>query len=179
MPDETPQERLEQVLHETPFIQLVQRGRWTFARRTNDVKVVAVVAVTDDNKLLLVEQLRVPVNGKVIELPAGLAGDTGDPNESLETAARRELFEETGYVANTWNAIATVTSSAGLTDEQVTIFRASKLSRESTGGGIEGEQITVYEVPIPELETWLQQQSASGKMIDSRVYAAVVWAARD
>lgn len=179
MPEETSKERHEQVLHETPFIQLVQRGRWTFARRTNAVRVVAVVAVTDDNTLLLVEQLRVPVNAQVIELPAGLAGDSGDPDESLETAARRELLEETGYVATTWSAIATVTSSAGLTDEQVTIFRASNLSRKSIGGGVEGEQITVHEVPVPELETWLQQQSASGKKIDSRVYAAIVWAARD
>ena len=74
----------ETVLYETRFIQLVQRGRWVFARRTSEIKVVAVVAVTDDEKLLLVEQFRIPVDASVIELPAGLAGDTGDPNEPLQ-----------------------------------------------------------------------------------------------
>ena len=167
----------EIVLYETRFIQLVQRGRWVFARRTSEIKVVAVVAVTDDEKLLLVEQFRIPVDASVIELPAGLAGDTGDPNEPLQNAAQRELLEETGYSAESWSELANVTSSAGMTNEQVAIFRARDLKRKTGGGGVEGEQITVHEVPVSELETWLQRQSTAGKMIDSRVYAALHWVA--
>ena len=89
------------------------------------------MAVTNEQKLLLVEQFRVPVDGPVIELPAGLSGDTDDPNESLQIAAERELLEETGYSAESWTELATVTSSAGMTNEQVTIFRAAELQKVS------------------------------------------------
>ncbi len=164
------------VLGETRYLQLVERNDWAFARRPFKTNVVAVVAVTDDEKLLLVEQFRIPVDGNVIELPAGLAGDTGDPDEPLQIAAQRELLEETGYSADTWTELATVTSSAGMTNEQVTIFRAEGLQKVSEGGGIDDEQITVHEIPVVDLENWLHEQAASGKMIDSRVYAAIHWA---
>ena len=176
MPEETSKDHDEHILCETPFVQLVQRGRWSFARRPDNIKVVAVVAVTNDCKLLLVEQFRVPVDGPVIELPAGLAGDADDPHESLQIAAQRELLEETGYTADSWTELATVTSSAGMTNEQVTIFRAQGLEQVSSGGGIENEQITVREIPLDELDNWLSDQATSGKMIDSRVFAAIHWA---
>ena len=55
---------------------------------------VVIVPFTDDGCVLLVEQFRVPLNARGIELPAGLAGGHDDANEELETAARRELIEE-------------------------------------------------------------------------------------
>ena len=165
-----------QVLAATKYLELVEHNDWAFARRPNSNGVVAIVAVTKEKKLLLVEQFRIPVDGHVIELPAGLAGDTDDPQESLQLAAQRELVEETGYSAESWSELATVTSSAGMTDEQVTIFRAEGLQKVSAGGGIDDEQIVVHEVPIDELESWLHEQAAKGKMIDSRVYAAIHWA---
>ncbi|MDA8563534.1 NUDIX hydrolase [Mariniblastus sp.] len=169
-------ENIPEILATTKYLELVQCGTWSFVRRPNSNGVVAIVAVTNEQKLLLVEQFRVPVDGPVIELPAGLSGDTDDPNESLQIAAQRELLEETGYEAESWTELATVTSSAGLTNEQVAIFRAEGLQKVSAGGGIDNEQITVHEVPTVELESWLQLQAASGKMIDSRVYAAIHWA---
>lgn len=164
------------VLAATKYLELVEHNDWAFARRPNSNGVVAIVAVTKEKNLLLVEQFRTPVNGLVIELPAGLAGDTDDPNESLQTAAERELLEETGYQAESWTELATVTSSAGMTNEQVTVYRAEGLQKVSAGGGIDDEQITVHEVPIVELERWLNEQATKGKMIDSRVYAAIHWA---
>lgn len=165
-----------EILAATPYLELVQRGKWAFARRPNSNGVVAIVAVTSEQKLLLVEQFRVPVDGPVIELPAGLSGDIGDPNESLQIAAERELLEETGYSAESWKELATVTSSAGMTNEQVTIFLATGLRKMSSGGGTDDEQITVHEIPLGDLENWLSEQAASGKMVDSRVYAAIHWA---
>ena len=73
---------------------------------------VAIIAVTDEDKLLLVEQHRPPVNQTVLELPAGLVGDLSDhPMEDLEQAAQRELLEETGYRAKRWREWITVASS--------------------------------------------------------------------
>ena len=174
--NESAKDNAPEILATTKYLELVQSGTWSFARRPNSNGVVAIVAVTDEQKLLLVEQFRVPVDGSVIELPAGLSGDTDDPNESLQIAAQRELLEETGYSAESWTELATVTSSAGLTNEQVTIFRAAELQKVSAGGGIDNEEITIHEVPVVELESWLHDQSATGKMIDSRVYAAIHWA---
>ena len=162
-----------EVIAETPHLALMRIDGWSFVRRQNDVRVVAVVAVTAEGRLLLVEQFRSPVNRSVIELPAGLAGDERDARESLQVAAERELLEETGYQAGKWTELATVASSAGLTNEVVTVFRAEELSRVSAGGGIEGEQITVHEVALDSAADWLR---ARGQLVDSRVYAALFWA---
>src|SRR5215217_1288754 len=82
-------------------VRLVRRGDWEFVTRKKSSGIVAIVAVTDDYKLVLVEQYRPPVAKSVIELPAGLAGDeAGHEQEDLLTAARRELLEETGYEAS-------------------------------------------------------------------------------
>jgi len=177
MSTQKPEQHGEKVLCETPFLQLVQKQGWVFARRPSEVRVVALVAVTEEEKVLLVEQFRVPVDGMVIELPAGLAGDSEDPDETLEVAAMRELLEETGYEAGVLSELETVTSSAGLTSEQVIIFRATTLRKVADGGGVEGERITVHEVSVSEIAAWLKMQSSDGKKIDSRVYAALHWVA--
>lgn len=166
-----------EVLGESAHLMLVQRDGWSFVKRQNNVDVVAIVAVTADRKLILVEQYRPPVNANVIELPAGLVGDEQDPDEALQQAAERELLEETGYSANTWIELANVTSSAGLTDETVTIFRATELTRVTQGGGVDNEQITVHEIPLESADDWLNSRSKLGNLIDGRVYAALFWAA--
>jgi len=165
-----------ELIAETPFLQLVKRGRWAFARRPKQISVVAIIAVTDENKLVLVEQYRPPTDSRVIELPAGLAGDiAGQEDEQLQTAAERELVEETGYSAQQWKRLPTVASSAGMTDERITLFQASKLKKISQGGGVETEDITIHEIPLAEVESWLSSQSESGKDVDGRVYAALHW----
>ena len=162
---------------ETKFLKLMRRGKWSFVQRQSDVRIVAIVAVTDDRKLILVEQYRPPTDSRVVELPAGLAGDIpGQQTESLQTAAERELLEETSYTAKHWQFLATVTSSAGLTDERVAIFRASDLLKTGPGGGDESEEITVHEIPLDELEEWIASRAAAGLDVDSRVYAALHWA---
>src|SRR3954470_17618471 len=71
-------------LCEGKHIKLVQRGTYEFASRKKTSGIVAIVAVTDDDKLLLIEQFRPPVNKRVIEIPAGLAGDIeGHEREEL------------------------------------------------------------------------------------------------
>src|SRR5512142_3214140 len=90
-----------QTIAEGKYLRFVKRGRWEYVERTQVSGIVGVLAVTDDNKLILVEQYRPPLQNPVIELPAGLAGDTpGTAGEALAIAARRELLEETGYEAS-------------------------------------------------------------------------------
>jgi ADP-ribose pyrophosphatase len=163
-----------QILHESKFLRLVQQGTWVYAQRPNVTGIVAVVAVTPEDKLLLVEQFRIPVNAHVIELPAGLAGDEpGQANETLAVAARRELLEETGYAAAEFEELVTTTSSAGMTDECVTLFLARGLLKVGKGGGVASEEIMVHEVPLAQTHHWLQQQLARGVHVDSRVYAGL------
>lgn len=113
---------MEEILGEGRFLELVRSGRWEFVRRKNISGIVVIVAVTDAKEIVLVEQERPAVGRRVIEVPAGLAGDQGA--ESLDEAARRELLEETGYVASSWERLAEAAPSPGLCAEIVTFFRA-------------------------------------------------------
>jgi len=158
------------------FLGLKQRDRWEYAFRTNASGVVALVPVTDAGELVLVEQYRIPVRCSVMELPAGLAGDTGDVNESLRIAAQRELLEETGYHAGFLEELLTGPSSAGLTDEVLTIFYAGGLKKVGSGGGSGDENIKVHHVPLQSAGEWLTARIAQGIMVDPKVYAGLFWA---
>ena len=156
------------------FLRLVRRGHWEYAERVNTTGAVVIVAVTDDGRLLLVEQFRLPLGCPVIELPAGLAGDSPElRGEELQAAARRELLEETGYAAREMLYLTDGPSSAGMTTEEYTLLRAVGLTRVARGGGDESESIVVYEVPLAEVPDWLDQQRQSGKKVDPRIYAGL------
>src|SRR6476660_4648772 len=100
------------------YLQVLKRGKWEYVSRKKITGIVGIIPVTDDGKLILIEQFRMPVGKTVIELPAGLAGDVeGEENEPLVNAARRELLEETGYEAKEMIEVAAGTPSAGLCDE--------------------------------------------------------------
>lgn len=162
------------VIAQTKHIRLVDRDGWSFAQRIGNTGIVCIVAQTADGRLILVEQYRPPVQKPVIELPAGLAGDLDNQaDETLQQAAERELLEETGYVARNWTQLVTVASSAGLTDEVVTFFLAESLERRTSGGGDASEDIRVHEIPLADIECWLNDAAATGKLIDARVYAAL------
>jgi ADP-ribose pyrophosphatase len=164
------------VVTDGKFLRFMQQGKWEYVTRKNATGVIAVIAVTRENKLLLVEQYRPPVESRVIELPAGLAGDGVHRHETLEAAARRELLEETGYEAGTMAYVGGGTVSPGLTDELITLFLATQLNKTGPALGDGGEDITVHEVPITGLIPWLDSQAQAGKLIDLKVYAAMHFA---
>jgi 8-oxo-dGTP pyrophosphatase MutT (NUDIX family) len=85
---------------------------------------VAVVAVDDNGRVLLIHQYRHPLRAELWELPAGLRDENG---ESAEQTARRELFEETGFHADSWSVLLTLHPTPGMTDEAVTVFLATGL----------------------------------------------------
>jgi ADP-ribose pyrophosphatase len=169
-----------ETLHAGRYLSLVRRGHWEFATRHGATGVVGLVAVTSDSKMVLVEQVRPPLDKRVIELPAGLAGDiSGEESESLATAARRELLEETGYEAQDARLLTEGPSSAGLTDEMISFFLMSGLTRVSQGGGDASESIVVHEVLLTEIPEWLEQRRQAGWAIDPKIYVGLFWIAHN
>lgn len=172
-------EETEQVLGEGRFLRLVRRGGWEYAQRRGISGIVFLVAVTPDERLLLTEQYRVPHRARVLELPAGLAGDTAAPRgEDLAGAASRELLEETGYRAGRVQRLLAGPVSAGFSDEVITLFLATELVREHAGGGDETEDIQTHAVPLAELESWLAAQAVRGVLVDPKIYLGMYWACR-
>jgi ADP-ribose pyrophosphatase len=86
---------------------------------------VAIVALDDQNRVVLVEQYRQPIGHTLVELPAGLLDVEG---ESALTGAQRELFEEAALRASSWRVLVDLHTSPGMTDEAIRIFLARGLS---------------------------------------------------
>jgi ADP-ribose pyrophosphatase len=152
-------------VYEGRHLSMFNRGGWEYAKRNTARPAVGIVAVTDDGRVVLVEQHRPPVDRNVIELPPGLSGDiSGSEDETLLEAAQRELLEETGYVASRWTELLNGYSPPGLTDESITLFLAEGLRRAGTGGGDPSEAITVHEVPLDEVLQWLRDLGAAADL---------------
>ena len=82
---------------------------------------VAVVAVTDADEVVLVEQWRSALGSVVTEIPAGMRDV---PEEDPAETAARELAEETGLTASSWAFVGRIHSAPGVTDSEVLVFRA-------------------------------------------------------
>jgi ADP-ribose pyrophosphatase len=162
------------ILHEGRFLRLIKTGTWEYVQRVRASGAVHIVAVTADRQLLLVEQHRVPVGQRVIELPAGIVGDeAGREAEGANKAAARELVEETGYQPARVERLYHGPSSPGLSSEVITLVRARDLDQVGPGGGVDGENITVLKVPLDDMPAWLRARVDEGRLIDHRVYAAL------
>jgi len=155
-------------------LQLIDDGGWEYVDRAQGTGVVAIIAFTDDDELVLTEQYRRPVKKKVVDLAAGLAGDIeGAETESLELAAKRELLEETGYTAGLMTYLFTAPSSPGMTTEMVAYFLAGQLKRKDDGGGDESESIKVHTIPLKKIASWLNRKQTKRTCVDPKVYAAL------
>lgn len=165
------------ILAEGHFSRYVRRGNWEYVERINISGIVVLVAVTPARELLLVEQYRPPMDGPVIELPAGLVGDTDEfAGEQALTAARRELIEETGYDAEHFEIVAEGPPTAGLVDEVLTMVRATGLRKVGDGGGDETESITVHVVPLAQINGFLASKQAEGTFIDLKIFSGLYFA---
>jgi len=147
---------------------------WESFERVNVKGIVAIVPVTDDNEVLLIKQFRPPVNGYVIEFPAGLNEGEGP----LEEAARRELLEETGYSAREMIYLTEGPLSSGASEEILSVYLARGLEFQGVGKGDETENIEVLKIPMNELYKRLSALQSEGNLIDLKIYGLLELAKR-
>ena len=121
-------------VYEGKYLRMVVRGHWEYVQRTHaDGMAVIIIAVTPDDCVLFVEQYRVPLDARTIEMPAGLVGDD-HAHDTLEDAARRELIEETGWQADRVQVLLVGPTSSGMSSERIAFVRATGLTRVGEGG---------------------------------------------
>jgi ADP-ribose diphosphatase len=149
------------------FIEAKRLGKWEFVSRTGGVQAAAIVAI-DDGHVLLVEQYRVPIGMRCLELPAGLVGDE-EQGEAAEAAAIRELEEETGYRAERMVDLGRFHASPGMSSEGFTLLRAEALTKVGDGGGVAGEDIEVHWVKLEDVADFVAARRAEGVAVDSKL----------
>lgn len=156
-----------ETMWEGRFLRMRRAGRWEYVSRTRDMQAAVILAV-EDGHVLLVEQFRVPLGARCLELPAGLVGDEV-AGEAILPAALRELEEETGYRAAEAIEAGRFASSPGMVSETFTLVVAKGLRRVSDGGGVDGEDISVHRVPLADLAGFVEAKRAEGVTIDVKL----------
>ena len=154
------------ILKKTKFLEMMvtnyintlnKPAQWWWVRRPKGTKAVVIAAITEDGKLVVTKEFRVPINDYELGFPAGLI----DPEETPEDAVRRELEEETGLkVKEIFHISPPVLSSAGLTDEAVHLAYV-KVEGEPNKDKLEASE---------DIETSLLTQSAVELLMKSSVY---------
>lgn len=157
----------EEVAWEGRFIVAKKRGKWEYVSRTRGISAAVILAI-DAGEVILVEQYRVPLGKRCLELPAGLVGDQ-DEGESVEVSAARELEEETGYRPAHIENLGYFHSSPGMVSEGFTLVRATGLEKVGDGGGEGDEDITVHRVPLADIPAYVAARRAEGVAIDVRI----------
>jgi len=136
---------------------------------------VAVVALDEDDNVVLLRQYRHPVGTHLWELPAGLRDEDGEP--PLETA-KRELAEEVQLAAGRWSLLLSVNNSPGFSDELVQVFLAEELSPVDRPDGfvVEHEEadMTIERVPLADAV----QRVFDGDIRNSSAVAGILAAAQ-
>ena len=149
------------------FITTKRRGKWEYVGRARGIKAAVILAI-DDGHVLLVEQFRVPLGKPCLELPAGLIGDE-TAGEAVESAAARELEEETGYRAARIESFGEFYSSPGMVSESFFFVRAHELTKVGAGGGVDDENIIVHRVALAGLSDFIAAKRREGCAVDAKL----------
>ena len=125
---------------------------------------VCIVALSDSNTVCLVKQYRYALEKVSIELPAGCI----EPDENPLEAAKRELKEETGYLANDWTTLTSVYLAPGFCNELMHVYVAKQLHMTKQQLD-EDEFVTCLEIDIDTAIKWVK----SGKIDDGKTVLAL------
>jgi len=127
---------------------------------------VAIIAVTDDNKIVMVEQYRKPLEKTIVEIPAGKL----EKGEEPSLCAKRELEEETGYDCQSLELISSFYTSPGFADEIIHVYLAKGLSKKENAAGLdEDEFVNLMEVTLEEAQVLIEEQ----QIFDAKTIFAV------
>ncbi len=148
------------------FLRVRRQGRWEYAERCGEVHAVVIFA-EHDGRIILIEQERVPLGRRCLELPAGLVGDEDD--KDVEETAIKELEEETGFTAARVERLGEFVSSPGMTSEGFTLVRAHGVTRVGDGGGTEHEAIEVHLVERGTIAGFVAERRAAGVAVDAKL----------
>lgn len=129
---------------------------------------VVVIGVLDDGKLLFENQFRYPLQRDFLELPAGKI----DAGEAIETTARRELLEETGYEAGEWRYLGVMHPCIGYSDERIEIFLARQLRKVAEPSLDHNEFLDVLSLSLEEAVLAIRE----GRLTDAKTVTALFWA---
>ena len=149
------------------YVRALKRDRWEYASRTNNINAVVILAEYE-GKVILVDQPRVPLDCRCVELPAGLVGDE-DPDATPEATAIKELEEEAGFTAERVERLGEFYASPGMLAESFTLVRAHGVRKIGEGGGDENEDINVHLVPRAEIPNFIEQKRAEGFGVDVKL----------
>ena len=130
---------------------------------------VAMVAMTAENKVILVKQYRYPVGKITLEVPAG---KLDAPDEDPLVCAERELSEETGYTADKMEKLTTIATTVGFSNEYIHLYLATGLhsGKQHTDAD---EFINVVKVPLKEAVAMVND----GRIIDAKSVVSILMAA--
>ena len=156
-----------EVMWEGRFVRACKRGKWEYASRVGGVRAVVIFA-EHEGKVILVEQYRVAVGARCLELPAGLVGDK-DKSATVESTALAELEEETGFTAERVERLGNFHASPGMLSESFTLVKAHGVRNVGDGGGVDGEEIEVHLVPREEVANFVEQRRVAGVAVDVKL----------
>jgi ADP-ribose pyrophosphatase len=128
----------------------------------------AVIALTAEDRVILVRQRRHAIDADLLEVPAGLV----DPGESPAETARRELLEETGYAPGDLWPVCTLLPSPGYSNERIALFCATGCERVEEVAR-EADSIELHLLSHAEIATYLN--NATNELVDGKTFAALSW----
>ena len=147
---------------------------WESVERTNSSGAVMIAAfLKDSRRVLFVRQYRPPAGKYTIELPAGLLDKEG---ESVEEAALRELYEETGYTGRVLRVLPPAYSSPGMSQETITIVFVEISDKDyptpPEAHNDVGECIETFAVDIDKIDEFLRKREKAGDAVEARTALA-------